>query len=167
MRKIIFLITLCFAITYTGCQKQNSGDNIKQDSLKQQTTGKQQTESKTTNQETKKDTTKKTGTERIDNQDVSKEKSPVEAKYTVGNTSCEIKNEMKTYWVYWKDGHKNQLKLCGGISENKDNVTWCEHTEKDTATIAAFVFENWNHDDGVYFTANGKEIKVTREDKLK
>src|SRR5436190_17351460 len=120
MPRFLLLIFLCFLNAGQGCQKQNAGDNRKQDSIKPQST----------TDAIKKDTTKKTGNERIDNQDVSKETSPVEAKYTVGDTKCEIKRVVKVYWAVWQDGHKNILNLCYDSAELEKRVTWCEHSEK-------------------------------------
>src|SRR5260221_1385849 len=105
MSRFLLLIFLCCLNAGQGCQKQNAGDNKKDTVNVKQTTAGNDTKNDI-KKDSRNDTTKKTGNERIENQDVSKEKSPVEAKYTVGDTKCEILRELKVYWVLWKDGRK-------------------------------------------------------------
>ena len=90
------------------------------------------------------------------------EVSPVEAKYSVGSTTCEIKNYAKVYKVTWADGTINILNLSS--EGNKDQTIWIEHKDGDNTEIARFIFNDWNFKAGTYRDAGGKESAILRKE---
>ena len=93
---------------------------------------------------------------------VGQETSPVEGKYTVGATSCEIVNRAKVYKVIWANGDERTLLFKAG--PEKDYLIFEEQAaDMDSAPVAKFLFKDWSFKSGIYRTANGKEQAVERK----